>query len=119
MLVLNVTEVCRVRQIERPYSFLVKVGISPHTANDIINGYTRSIRIDHIEKICEALHCEPSNLFIYQPDNDKKITENHPLNKLIPKTTDVNLQQILKTVPLEKLREFAESVIKIAPENEE
>lgn len=112
MLILNITEICKVRQIERPYSFLVRVGISPHTANDIINGYSRAIRMDHIEKICEALHCEPSDLFVYKPDNTKKITENHPLNKLIPKTTDVSLQQMLKTVPLEKLREFAESVSK-------
>jgi hypothetical protein len=40
MLFLNVTEICKTRQIERPYSFLVKAGISPHTANDIANGYS-------------------------------------------------------------------------------
>ncbi|WP_264519861.1 helix-turn-helix domain-containing protein [Flavobacterium sp. N1994] len=110
MLFLNITEVCKVRQIERPYSFLVKVGISPHTASDIVKGYSRSIRMDHIEKICEALHCEPSDLFAYKPDNTNKLAKNHPLNKLIQKTNDVNLQQLLKTIPLEKLKEFAESV---------
>lgn len=118
MLLLNVTEICKVRQIERPYSFLVKAGISPHTANDIVNGHSRSIRMDHIEKICEALHCEPSDLFVYKPGNLKKVAKDHPLNKLIPKTTDINLQQMLKTVPLEKLREFAESVSSPATEKE-
>lgn len=117
MLFLNVTEICKVRQIERPYSFLVKAGISPHTANDIVNGYSRSIRMDHIEKICEALHCAPSDLFTYKPESTKKIAKNHPLNKLIPKTTEASLQQILKTVPLEKLKEFADAINNPKPVN--
>lgn len=110
MLLLNIIEICKIRQIERPYSFLVRIGISPHTANDLINGYSRSIRLDHMEKICEALYCEPSDLMVYKPDSNTTLSKDHPLHKLIPKTTDATLQQMLKTIPIEKLKEFAESV---------
>jgi len=107
MLSLNVTEICKTRQIERPYSFLVKAGISPHTASDIVNGYSRAIRLDHIEKLCEILHCEPNDLLVYKPESTYKVAETHPLNKLIPKNTDFDWHQTLKTIPLNKLKEVA------------
>jgi DNA-binding Xre family transcriptional regulator len=110
MLSLNVTEICKTRQIERPYTFLVKAGISPHTANDIVNGYSRAIRLDHIEKLCEILHCEPNDLLIYKPNNTNIIAENHPLNKLIPKQSDFDWQQTLKTLPLNQLKEVAKFI---------
>lgn len=108
MLYLNVSEICRTRQIERPYSFLVKAGISPHVASDIVNGHSRSIRLDHIEKLCEILHCEPNDLLVYKPNSNNKLVETHPLNKLIPKNMDFDWQQTLRTMPLEQLKEVAE-----------
>ena len=118
MLYLNVTQICNARQIERPYSFLVKAGISPHTANDIVNGYSRAIRLDHIEKLCEILHCEPNDLLMYKPGNTNKLAENHPLNKLIQKQSDFDWHQTLKTVPLEKLKEVAALINKPQEEKE-
>ncbi|MGL2965503.1 helix-turn-helix domain-containing protein [Flavobacterium sp. XGLA_31] len=112
MLSLNVTEICKIRQIERPYTFLVKAGISPHTANDIVNGYSRAIRLDHIEKLCEILHCEPNDLLAFKPSANVKITDNHPLNKLIPKQSEFDWQQTLKTLPLEQLKEVADFINK-------
>ena len=112
MLFLNVIEICKTRQIERPYSLLVKAGISHHAASDIVNGYSRAIRLDHIEKLCEILHCEPNDLFAYKPESNNKLAETHPLNKLIPKNTDFNWQQTLKTMPLDKLKEVAEFINK-------
>ena len=112
MILLNVTEICKARQIERPYSFLVKAGISPHTANDIVNGYSLAIRLDHIEKLCEILHCEPNDLLVYKPFINNKLAENHPLNKLIPKATDFDWKQTIKTIPLEKLKEVADFINK-------
>lgn len=116
MLYLNVTEICKARQIDRPYSFLVKAGISPHSANDIVNGYSRALRLDHIEKLCEILHCEPNDLLVYKPNGTNKLAESHPLNKLLPKTTDFDWNHTIKTIPLERLKEVAEFLNK--PEKE-
>ena len=117
MLYLNVIEICKTRQIERPYSFLVKAGISPHAANDILNAYSRAIRLDHIEKLCEILHCEPNDLLAYKPNSTNKLAESHPLNKLIPKQSDIDWQQTIKTIPLEKLKEVADFINKPKDEN--
>lgn len=107
MLYLNVTEICKTRQIEKPYTFLVKAGISHHTASDMVNGYSRGIRFDHIEKLCEILHCEPNHLFVYKPNDSHTLEENHPLNKLKPANTDFDWQHTIKTLPLDKLKDIA------------
>jgi DNA-binding Xre family transcriptional regulator len=112
MLVFNLKAVMLARQIERPYSFLVKAGISPHSANDLLHSQTRTFRLDHIEKLCEILHCEPNDLLRYKPDNNNKLAETHPLNKLTAKTTDFDWNHTFKTIPLDKLKEVADFINK-------
>jgi DNA-binding Xre family transcriptional regulator len=112
MLVFNLKEVLLARQIERPYSFLVKAGFTSHTANDLIHSYSRNFSLDHIEKLCEILHCEPNDLLVYKPNANNKVTADHPLNKLLAKNIDFNWHQTLKTLPLEKLKEVAEFINK-------
>jgi DNA-binding Xre family transcriptional regulator len=106
MLYFNLKPIFAARQIEKPYSFLVKIGIAPHTAHKILNNNTHVMRLDNLELICKALYCEPNELLAYKPDNQNPISKNHPLNKLIPTYNDDNWQQQLKTMPLEKLKEL-------------
>lgn len=110
MLVFNLRAIMKTRQIERPYTFLVKAGISPHSANDLLNGHIRTFRLDHIEKICELLYCEPNDLLDYKPNSTQKLADDHPLNKLIPKNEEFDWQQTLKTLPLEQLKEVAKLI---------
>ena len=107
MLYFNLETVMKARQIERPYSFLVKAGISPHSATTLLNAEIRSLRLDHIEIVCELLHCEPNDLIVFKPSDSQKLQKNHPLNKFIPKEQDTNWQDTIKMVPIAKLKEIA------------
>ena len=42
-------------------------GISHKAIYDMVNGKTKSISFDNIEKICTALDCTPSDLFEIEP----------------------------------------------------
>jgi DNA-binding Xre family transcriptional regulator len=106
MLVFNLKTVMQARQIERPYSFLVKAGISPHSANDLLHSQTRTFRLDHIEKLCEILHCEPNDLIAFKPNNTQKLQENHALNKFIQKEETFDWQETIKTMPITQLKEI-------------
>jgi len=110
MLSFNLMPIFKARQIERPYTFLVKAGIAPHTATRILNSKVKVMRLDHIEILCQALHCEPGDLLIYKPNPDHKIPENHPLNKLLPKKDDLSWQETFKTVPLSRLKEIGKMI---------
>lgn len=106
MLSYNLKAIFKARQIERPYTFLVKSCLYPNTVTRIVNGDTKVIRLDHIEKICELLCCEPNDLFIYHPKGNYPLQENHPLHKLIPKQNDLAWLDDLKNVPLSNLKEM-------------
>ena len=118
MLVFNLKEVMKARQIERPYSFLVKAGISPHSANNLLHSESRVFRLDHIEKLCEILHCEPNDLVAFKPNATQKLQQNHPLNKFLAKEDTFDWQQTLKTMPIAQLKEVSK-LINQAKENKE
>ena len=107
MLYLNLAPIFKARQIEKPYSFLVKIGIAPHTASKIIRNDMHVLRLNHIELICLHLHCEPNDLLAFKLDKNMVLSNNHPLNKLIPEQEDFNWQETLKTLPVSKLKEVA------------
>ena len=45
-----------------------KVGITPQNLSVLKAGRARAIRFDTLEKICQALDCQPGDLLEYQED---------------------------------------------------
>lgn len=103
MLILNLQRVFTLRGIERPFTFLVKNGISRPTASNLLNHRVDSIKNAHLEKICELLNCEPNDLFDWKPSKNTLNTENHPLKNLKRDDSSQKISEMLKTIPLEKL----------------
>ena len=107
MLKFSLNPIFKARGIERPYSFLVKIGLSPNTATTILNSHTRVFRLDVIEKICEHLHCTPHDILVWTPNKNSVIQPNHPLTELKKKATPIDLTESIKTMPLSQLNEIA------------
>lgn len=49
-----------------------QTGIRPSTINDIYNEMTERLNINHLDKICEYLNCDITDLIEYIPDKQKK-----------------------------------------------
>lgn len=113
----NRNTIFKARQIEKPYTFLVKIGIAPHTATRLLNNKVRVMRLDHIELLCQNLHCEPNDLLTYNLDKDTVLSQNHPLNHLLSQQEDNQWQEKLKTIPLKQLKEIATIISQSNPEN--
>lgn len=110
MLTLNLQRVFKLRGIENPYTELVKCGISRPTAHNLLSLRVESIRYSHMEKICELLNCEPSDLFEWKPSKTTLHVENHPLKNLKRDDSAQKFVELIKTIPLEQLSRF-ESVL--------
>ena len=102
MLRLNLQPVFSARGIERPYTFLVKAGFTPHSANVMLNN-PKAVKLHYIELLCMKLNCEPSDLFLWTPDKNSPIAENHPLRN-IGGTIDMD---ILLDLPYKQLRNIS------------
>lgn len=108
MLYFNLKPVLEARQIEKPYSFLVKIGIAPHTAHKILNNDSHVMRLDNLNLICKALYCQPNDLLMFKQDLNAPVEKTHPLIKLMPTETDIDWTQQIKTLPLDKLKQISE-----------
>lgn len=51
-------------------------GIRPNTISDIYNEICSRLSIDHLDRICEALECDISELIEYIPNKIKKTGDN-------------------------------------------
>jgi DNA-binding Xre family transcriptional regulator len=115
MLYINPKPIFQTRNIQNPFRFLVKSGISPGVAHRITSGEIRAIRLDHIETVCAVLNCSPNDIFNWVKDSKHELPESHPLQKLKPNPNAQNLSESFRTLPIEKLNEFAQMLIKENP----
>ena len=112
MLVLNLHPIFKARRIDKPYTFLVKAGLSPHSATNMLNDSTRNIKIEHIELICEALLCEPNDIFEFIPDKNKVYADNLTLAKLKIAPEDSSYLDTFFKMTFSELKEQARVVAK-------
>lgn len=110
MLYFNLNPVFAARQITKPYTFMVSIGIAPNTAAKISKNDMHVLRLSHIELLCRELNCQPNDLLAFKDNPQKPLTANHPLLKLTPQPINNNWQQKLKTLPLEKLKQISEII---------
>jgi DNA-binding Xre family transcriptional regulator len=110
MLTINLSPIFKARRITKPYTYLVKAGISPHSATHILNSNSRNIKLDHIELICQALLCEPSDIFQWQPKPGTIYADNLPLKKLIQDQTDNTWQESFENMSFKEIKEGIKTI---------
>ena len=53
-----------------------ETGIRPGTINDLYQGLAERVSFEHLDKICEALGCDLSELLEYIPNQQPRTGEN-------------------------------------------
>lgn len=111
MLTFNFTRIFKSRGIDKPFSYLVKLGYSDNFATRIVNNKIERLNLKDIEKLCELFQCTPNDLLEWIPGGNDLNNENHPLISIKRSDKVVQLTKILNSVPLDKLSDI-ESLIK-------
>lgn len=106
MLTFNPKKMLLLRGIERFTAFFVNLGMDYSTASRFLKSESQFVKIKDIEKLCIALNCTPNDLFDWKPDQNTILPENHSINALIKSESAVNLQQLVKEIPAERLSEI-------------
>jgi DNA-binding Xre family transcriptional regulator len=108
MLKISVRKVMEARGIFNPYKFMVKQGFTPTTATKIANGDVEYLRLEYIETLCSLLNCLPNDLFEWIPADKKDDKATHPLYPIRKNDNSLNLPEMLKSLPMDKLRQVEE-----------
>ena len=111
MLTFNFNRIFKARGIDKPFSYLVKVGYSDNFATRIVNNRIKRLDLTDLENLCELLKCTPNDLLEWIPESKDKTNDKHPLITIKRSDKVVQLTQILNSVPLDRLNEI-ENMIK-------
>lgn len=55
-------------------------GIRPNTINDLYHNVAERVNLDHLDKICEALQCDLSEIIEYSPNALRTVRDAEPHN---------------------------------------
>ena len=50
-----------------------KTGIRPNTINDLFHNVAERVNLEHLDKICEALNCDLSEIIVYTPNTQRTV----------------------------------------------
>ncbi len=50
-----------------------KTGIRPNTINDLFHDVAERVNLEHLDKICEALDCDLSEIVVYSPNANRTV----------------------------------------------
>jgi DNA-binding Xre family transcriptional regulator len=109
MLKININKIFRLRGISKPQLFLRNNGFTDSKAFNITRYKTPALKLDNLERLCALLSCTPNDLLEWHPDKNFTLPETHPLHKLKP-TESINIAEMLKDVPAEKIAEFKSGI---------
>ena len=82
---------------------MTKNGFIRSTASNLLNGGTRFVKDEHLEKLCLSQHCTPNDLFDWTPAANTLNDEDHPLQTLKRGDSPKTITDIVKNIPLDKL----------------
>jgi len=112
MIKLNLQRLAKKRGIVKLQAYLKKHGFDKDLASDLNRGEVDYLKFDKMEKLCALFICEPYDFLEWHPDEGVDITT-HPLRVMLPKPDDVELDNIVKKLPLDKLDKLIEVAKKL------
>ncbi|HBH23056.1 MAG TPA: hypothetical protein DDY13_06485 [Cytophagales bacterium] len=115
MFILNLQPILEARGIRRPFTFYRKCGFTYAIASKISRGDVKTLRLDHLERLCMHLKCQPNDIIEWVPDEDYSIDQDHPVWELKRGTEEyVDIGQLMQDLPIDKLKEIQDAIKQIA-----
>lgn len=72
MTIIVTLDVMLARRKMRSKELAERVGITEQNLSLLKSGKVKGVRFDTLERICEALDCQPGDLLAWQPDDVKQ-----------------------------------------------
>ena len=93
MFTLQIRECFLQKGVKPTVTALMRMGIAERSAYNYLNGTAKSIRQEHLYKLCLYLNCTPKELLRVELPEDDVSLENHPLKEWTKKPTAFPLQE--------------------------
>ena len=111
MLKFNFQRIFKAKGIDRPFTYLLGLGIQRSAASRINAGSMKSIKLKELEKYCELFGCTPNDLLEWTPNKYVEDSMNHPLSGLKRAESQVNIKALLHAMPVAHLEEIEQFIL--------
>ena len=111
MLKLNFQRIFKAKGIDKPFTYLLGLGVQRSAASRMNAGSMKSIKLKDLERYCELFGCTPNDLFEWTPNKYVDDAENHPLRGLKRAESQVNIKAILHAIPVAHLEEIEQFIL--------
>lgn len=112
MIYFNLKRILKLKGITYPFSYFMSLGYSRGTASKMAQNQVLSFTVDKLEQYCIHFNCTPNDLFEYRPNAVNPLPAEHPLQALKRQDNTSEINALLHNLPIEKIRELAELVLK-------
>jgi DNA-binding Xre family transcriptional regulator len=112
MLYFNLPRILKIRGITHPFSYFMSLGYSRGTASKMTQNRVQTFTIQKLEQYCIQFNCTPNDLFEFIPSTKNPVPPEHPLQALKREDNTNEINTLLHNLPIEKIRELAQLVIK-------
>lgn len=99
MFVFQIKEYFMQKGLKASVYSLMKMGIAQKSAYNYLSGKAKSIRPDHLYKMCMYLNCTPKELIRLDLPEDDAGLQNHPLKEWTKRPTAFPLQELQDLTP--------------------
>jgi DNA-binding Xre family transcriptional regulator len=106
MLKFSFDRIFKAKGIDKPYSYLTKIGFSENFATKVKNDKIKSIGLKQLERFCINFRCTPNELFDWHPDKDLFIDADHPLHTITKSERVIDMMNILHSLELDEIGEI-------------
>ena len=101
MFVFQIRECFLQKGLKPTVTALMRIGIAERSAYNYLNGTAKTIKPDHLYKLCIYLNCTPKELLRVDLLESDASLENHPLKEWTKKLTAFPLQQFRDLNPIQ------------------
>lgn len=106
---LDLERLFKIKGAQNKLKFLRSLGFTYSEAETLAYKKPNSLKISHIEKLCLAFQCTPSDLFSVEQSDAKSLPQDHPFTSLIREPV-ADIPSLLKKLPVDKLTELTKHI---------
>jgi DNA-binding Xre family transcriptional regulator len=110
MLIYNLERIYKARGIDNPYNLFATKGFSSSYASKLAKGKVSGMKLSTLERVCKILNCTPNDLLEWIPEKKSEISSNHPLKALIGSDDQIDMSDVMKNLPLEKISKIKDLI---------
>ena len=106
MLYFNFTRIFKLKNIQRPFTYLTSLGYSKSFATKMTKNNVQQLNLAMVERICRDFNCTPNDILDFRMYENDVLSPDHALHSLTKVAITNEVFTKINTLPAEKIQQI-------------